>query len=268
MTQKSHLRSLYPLLLCGAICSGQVHAQNTAAADISATLKEIKPSAPTASWPDSGQSNKLSPNYTATITAPVLGTEVINGVTWTLKSGPTPNNTCGDPNVLWSGSGTTFSITNTSADATTANMKLTCVWSSDANPSGGKGKGKGNKDKSGKANATLQLLESVVDWEFDRRSQLADDLEQIDFTVTITDSNGFTSDKWISPEFTVANPGCTITNSGGHGTVSAIAVSKSALKSKVTIKYDDGSPEERTSSEKIMFFKIETVTEAVLPTNW
>jgi hypothetical protein len=100
-------------LLCGLLVCGQAFGIN-AAEDFDGQL-EIRLSAPTASWPDSGQSNELAPNYTATISVTVVESEEVGGVNYTLSSVPDATTGTSDTNVVWTESGTTFSITNTAA---------------------------------------------------------------------------------------------------------------------------------------------------------
>jgi len=100
-------------LLCGLLVCGQAFGIN-AAEDFDGQL-EIRLSAPTASWPDSGQSNELAPNYTATISVTVVESEEVGGVNYTLSSVPDATTGTSDTNVVWTESGTTFSITNSAA---------------------------------------------------------------------------------------------------------------------------------------------------------
>ena len=206
MKHKHHTKAPLALLLCGLLACGQAFGI-TAAEDLDGQL-EIRPSSPTASWPESGQSNELAPNYTATISVTVIESEEVGGVNYTLSSGPDATTGSSDTNVVWTENGTTFSITNTSADTASATMTLTCIWS----PERGEGGGEGPEDIHGQADADVQLLDSVVDWDFDRTRQWADGEKDIEFTVTVTDDNGFGLERRELTEFSAteadpSNPG-------------------------------------------------------------
>jgi hypothetical protein len=263
MKQQQHINSIFAALLCGLLASGHAFAI-TAAEDLDGEL-EIRPSAPEASWPGAGQSNELAPNYTATISVTVVESEQDGGVNYTLSSGPDATTGSSDPNVVWTKSGTTFSITNTAADTASATMTLTCVWSPEGGDGGGEGPGP--EDIPGQADADVQLLDSVVDWDFDRTRQWADGEKDIEFTVTITDGNGFGLERWELTEFsaTEADPSdpawafFPVASNGPAWIMTSTVLTYTPSKGKVKIEYDDGSDEERTSTEEIAFIEIKLV---------
>jgi hypothetical protein len=261
------------VLLCGLLLCGQAFGI-TVAEDLDGQL-EIRPSAPTASWPESGDSNELAPNYTATISVTVVESEEVGGVNYTLSSGPDATTGSSDTNVVWTESGTTFSITNTAADTASATMTLTCVWS----PEGGSGgDGPGPEDIHGQADADVQLLDSVVDWDFDRTRQWADGEKDIEFTVTVTDDNGFGLERWELTEFSAtesepSDPAWAfypVASDGPAWMMTSTALSDTPSKGKVKMTYDDGSEEERTSPEEIGFLmlEVEAPTQLTLLESW
>ncbi len=265
MKHNHHMKTFLAVLLCGLLFCGQAFGI-TPAEDLDGQL-EIRPSSPTASWPESSDSNELAPNYTATISVTVVESEEVGGVNYTLSSGPDATTGSTDTNVVWTESGTTFSITNTAADTASATMTLTCIWSPERGEGGGEGPGP--EDIHGQADADVQLLDSVVDWDFDRTRQWADGEKELGFTVTITDDNGFGLENWTLTEFIAdeadpANPGWEIipvANAAGapQWTLAANATSSTPSKGKVKIEYNDGSDEERTSTEEIAFIEIKLV---------
>jgi len=261
MNHHHHMKPIFAALFCVVLASGQAFG-TTAAEDLDGQL-EIRPSAPTASWPESGDSNELAPNYTATISVTVVESEHVGGVNYTLSSGPDATTGSSDPNVVWTESGTAFSITNTAADTASATMTLTCVWSPEGGDGGGDGPGP--QDIYGQADADVQLLDSVVDWDFDRTRQWADGEKEIEFTVTVTDDNGFGLERWELTEFsaTESDPSdpawafFPVASDGPAWITTRTALTHTPSEGKVKMTYDDGSEEERTSSEEIGFLMLE-----------
>jgi len=271
MKHKHHMKTFLAVLFCGLLVCGQAFGI-TPAEDLDGQL-EIRPSSPTASWPESGQSNELAPNYTATISVTVIESERVGGVNYTLSSGPDATTGSSDTNVVWTENGTTFSITNTAADTASATMTLTCIWSPERGEGGGEGPGP--EDIHGQADADVQLLDSVVDWDFDRTRQWADGEKDLEFTITVTDDNGFGLERWQLTEFSAteadpSDPGWVffpVASDGPAWMMTSTVLSSNPSKGKVKMEYNDGSDEERTSTEEIAFFLVEFITPAGDPVN-
>jgi len=247
------------LLCIGLVSCGQAYAISSAS-DLGGSMT-IRPSAPTASWPSSGEYNELAPNYTATISVTVIEQEEVGGVNYVLSSGPDGTTGSSDPNLVWTESGTTFSITNTASNVASASMTLTCVWSPEGGD--GEGEGEGPGDIYGQADADVQLLDSVVDWEFDRTRQWADGEKELWFEITITDDNGFGLERWTAIGFSAAdatpeNPDWTSTQVFmSPGWLRAVKVKSSTpSKGKVLFEYNDGSNEVKISPAEIAFITI------------
>ncbi len=265
MNHHHHIKPIFAALLCGILASGQAFGI-TAAENLSGQI-EISPLTPMASWPNSSLSNALAPNYTATISVTVVREQQVGEVNYKLSSGPDATTGSSDSNVAWTTSGTTYSITNTAADTASATMTLTCVWSPEVRSGSGQDPGPGVI--AGQADAAVQLLDSVVNWDFDRTRQWADGQKEIGYEVTVTDTNGFGLENWTFTEFTAtdahpANPGweiITVANTAGapRWTFAANITSSTPSKGKVKMTYNDGSAEERISSVEIAFIKIKLV---------
>jgi hypothetical protein len=251
------MKTFLAVLFCGLFVCGQAFGI-TAAEDLDGQL-EIRPSAPTSSWPESGDSNELAPNYTATISVTVVESEEVGGVNYTLSSGPDATTGSSDPNVVWTESGTTFSITNTAADTASATMTLTCIWSPERGDGGGEGPGP--EDIHGQADADVQLLDSVVDWVIEKNWRQADADNELEFEVIVTDDNGFGIENWTLSELTPVDsnpedPNWIFTaqaSSGPAWMLSATVKSGTPSTGKIKISYDDGSEEEVISDEQIGF---------------
>jgi len=87
----------------------------------------LKPSKPSATWPEPGQDQRLSPKFTARIVVQVQEEEKVNGVNYKIKPGASATAECADSNVLLVGPGSgvdgTWILTNTSADEVTAQVR-------------------------------------------------------------------------------------------------------------------------------------------------
>lgn len=271
MKRNCPIKSILAAVVFCVLASGQTTLAITAAQNLEGEL-EISPSAPTASWPESDQSNDLAPNYTATISVTVVESEEVDGVNYTLSSGPDATTGSSDSNVVWTESGTTFSITNTAKDTASASMTLTCIWSPERGEGEG-GEGTGPKDIPGRADADVHLLDSVVQWNFDRTLQWADGEKSLGFTVTVTDDNGYGLENWSLNAFktTEANPSDAswgffpVASNGPAWIVSSTIVSPTPSKGKVKIEYNDGSDEQRKSLEEVAFFLVEFISPANEP---
>jgi len=142
--------------------ASQMMAQN-GSGDLSGSLS-LSPGYPTAKWPESGESNLLSPNCTANIQVTVSHNGTVNGVEYEIATGPNVTTASSDPNVIWSpsgGSSGTFSVTNTAADQANASVAVTCSWKPAG--SGGSG-GTAPPNIHGKGTGTVALLDSKVVW--------------------------------------------------------------------------------------------------------
>lgn len=244
-----------------------VKAQLEAASDITAYL-ELSPSDPSVTWPDEETSNQLAPNYTATLEVTVVEEEEIDCITYALSGDPTVTPLSSDPDAVWTESGSVYSITNTAKDLADASLSLTCTWSPQGGGSGGNGQG--SADISGSLDAEIKLLDSAVEWSFQRTRQWAEDGKEISFGITMTDDNGHGLERWTLDSFTATeatpqDPGWQIIPmamppGGSSWLRMANASSDIPSKGKISLVYNDGSEEERVSEDEIAFIEIKLNT--------
>lgn len=157
----------------------------------------ISPSAPNSAWPV-----ELPQKASATVTVNVAETGTVNKVNYKLKAGYRPDYSI-DPSggaVIWKNTkgkkgDTTFEFHVVNATTTTSvktNVNVFCLWESDKNTTGSSGgKVSTAPDINGlaMAMASLQITGSCA-WSFNRTTQLADGLGEIDYRLALVNAQG------------------------------------------------------------------------------
>lgn len=230
-----------------------------APAPVSISLR-ISPEEPSQMW-----SHTLSPNYTATVGLNVSPSGTAHGVEYRLKADPVFTTSSSDQNALWTGSATgnsaTYQITNTAHDAATATASVSATWTPIGGAGGGGDDGETPFDISRSIDASVQLLDSYVEWDFTSPMESADGQSLIVWSASFYDDNNWpinvSGAEVTSTELAPADAAWDVqTTSFGTPTVIGTAKSFEGSTGKLKVTYNDGSPETDTATRELAFVKV------------